>query len=280
MRLFSSMAHNHYMSMMSVLFIALFLFISTANADEGFPGRKIYPSVKVLTHQQLFEKMNNEEVVIVDVRSEYEYQTLKVLNSINIPVAKKSFPQKLKKLRESTVKDIVFYCNGRSCYKSYKAGIKAIKYNVKNCYSYDAGVFEWAQAYPDLAVLLDETPVMNDSIISKDDFKSRMLAPSDFSEKSLADKSIIYDIRDREQRRGGSGLFMFRDKHIELANIKKLEKAIRKAVIDQTTMFFYDQKGKQVRWLQYTLEAYGLDKYYFMKGGANAFYAMLREQQQ
>jgi len=65
MRLFSSMAHNHYMSMMSVLFIALFLFISTANADEGFPGRKIYPSVKVLTHQQLFEKMNNGKLLLL-----------------------------------------------------------------------------------------------------------------------------------------------------------------------------------------------------------------------
>ncbi|MCP3852255.1 MAG: rhodanese-like domain-containing protein [Gammaproteobacteria bacterium] len=235
--------------------------------------------MKVLTDNQLFEKINADEVVVVDVRSEYEYQTLKILNSINISVAKKSFPQKLKKLRESTDKDIVFYCNGRSCYKSYKAGIKAIKYNVKKCYSYDAGVFEWAQAYPDMAVLLDKTPVMKKSIISKDDFKSRMLDPTEFSEKSLADNSIIYDIRDREQRRGGGGLFMFRDKHIDLANIKKLEKAIKKAVSNQTTMFFYDQKGKQVRWLQYTLEAYGLDKYYFMKGGANAFYTMLRDQQ-
>ncbi len=269
---------NAFMTI-SLLMTSLLLASAYSFADDGFPGRKLYPKVKTLSAEQLYDKIANNEVVVVDVRSEYEYQTLKILNAVNIPVAKKSFPTHLKKLRAETDKDIVFYCNGRSCYKSYKAGIKALNYNVKNCYSYDAGVFEWAQAYPDQAVLLNKTPVLKDSIISKDNFKIRQLSPKEFANKSLAENSLIYDIRDREQRRGGSGLFMFRDKNIELANIQKLERVIRKAVANNSTLYFYDQKGKQVRWLQYTLESYGLENYYFMKGGAAAYYSMLREEQ-
>jgi len=262
------------------LLLSMCCFVSLSFADEGFSGRKLYPQVQILTLEQLRERIADDTVIVVDVRSEYEYKTLKILNSVNIPVAKKSFPGKLKELRAGNSKDIVFYCNGRSCYKSYKAGIKAIKYNVKNCYSYDAGVFEWALAYPEQAVLLDKTPVAKESIISKQDFKSRLLSPKEFEQQSMDDEySMIYDIRDREQRRGGSGLFMFRDKNVELDNIKKLERIIRKAVNSDTTLYFYDQKGKQVRWLQYTLEAHGLENYYFMKGGVGAYYEMLREEQ-
>ena len=262
------------------LLLLMCFFTNTSFADDGFPGRVFYPNVKTLSHEQLNEKIANDKVIVVDVRSEYEFNTLKIPNAINIPVAKKNFPEKLKELRDSNSKEIVFYCNGRTCYKSYKAGNKAIKYNIENCYSYDAGIFEWALTYPKQAVLLGKTPVTKESIISKDDFKSRQLTPKEFEDESLADEnSKIYDIRDREQRRGGSGLFMFRDKNVELENIKKLEKIILKAVANDTALYFYDQKGKQVRWLQYTLESHGLKNYYFMKGGAAAYYEMMRQEQ-
>lgn len=267
----------------SFFYVSLFLLtctcFNTLLADEGFPGRKLYPQVKTLSIEQLHDKIVKDKVVVVDVRSAYEYQTLKILDAVNIPAAKKSFPEKLKKLRDETSKEIVFYCNGRSCYKSYKAGIKAIKYNVNNCYSYDAGVFEWALAHPELSVLLNQTPVKKDSIISKEDFKSRQLSPEGFEAKSLEENSVIYDIRDREQRRGGSGIFMFRDKNVELDNVKKMNRIINKAIVNGDTLYFYDQKGRQVRWLQYTLEDHGLKNYYFMKGGAAAHYEMLRKQQ-
>ncbi len=266
-------------SLLIISLLSLSFYASVSFADEGFPGRKSYPQVQTLSLEQLYEKIANDEVIVVDVRSEYEYQTLKILNAINIPVGKKSFPGKLKELRATTTKDIVFYCNGRSCYKSYKAGSKAINYNVKNCYSYDAGVFEWALAYPEQSALLGKTPIVKDSVISKDEFKSRQLSPKEFEEKALAENGIIYDVRDIEQRRGSSGLFMFRDKNVDLDNTKKLEKIILNAVANDSTLYFYDQKGKQVRWLQYTLESHDLKNYYFMKGGVGAYYKMLRQEQ-
>ncbi len=270
-------------NLLSTRFLTLlmcFFISSTSFSDEGFPGRKQFPQIQTISIEKLYEKIVDDKVIVVDVRSEYEFQTLKILNAINIPVSQKSFPVKLKELRDSSPKEIVFYCNGRACYKSYKAGIKALNYNVKNCVSYDAGVFEWALAHSDQAVLLGQSPINKESIISKDDFKLRLLAPKDFEQNSLGDdNSLIYDIRDREQRRGSSGIFMFRDKNVELDNTKKLRRIIQKAIDNDSTVYFYDQKGKQVRWLQYTLEAQGLENYYFMKGGAGAYYKMLRKEQ-
>jgi rhodanese-related sulfurtransferase len=269
---------NMLLSTMLLMFLMLSSY-AIAKDDTGFPGRKLYPQVTTLSKEQLYEKIVKEDVVIVDVRSAYEFQTLKILNAINIPVSKKSFADKLKKLREKTDKDIVFYCNGRTCFKSYNAVMKAIKYSVKNCFSYDAGVFEWALKYPNEAVLLDQTPVEKDAIISNDELNAHLLSPKEFEQRSLETNSIIYDVRDRLQRRGGSGIFMFRDKFVGLDNVRKLHKIIFKAQQNNSILFFYDAKGKQVRWLQYTLKAQGLSNYYFMKGGAAAYYKMIREEQ-
>ena len=269
----------HFVLIATLLSIICFSKLSFAESDEGFPGRKLYPQVETISKEALFERIKNDQVVVVDVRSEFEYRTLKISNALHIPVSSKSFPVKLKKLRDTTPKYIVFYCNGRSCYKSYNAAMKAIKYNISNCLSYDAGVFEWALQYPEQAVLLDKSPVEKSRIISKEDFKSHQLSPKEFEQQSLTDDSMIYDVRDREQRRGGSGLFMFRDKSVQLDKTKKLKRIVSNAIDDDTTLYFYDEKGKQVRWLQYYLESEGLENYYFMKGGAAAYYEMMRKEQ-
>ncbi len=265
-------------SIIWLLFTGL-IFTTLALADDGFPGRKLYPSVKTITKVELYEKIKNDSVIVVDVRSAYEYNTLKVLNALNISASSKDFGTKLQKLRDSSPKEIIFYCNGRTCYKSYKAGIKAQKYNVKNCATFDAGIFEWASQYPDQSELLGKSPVKKESIISKDDFKAHLIAAEEFDDYAANTDSLIVDIRDREQRRGGGGLFMFRDKHVDLDNTKKLDKLINQAKENELTMLFYDQKGKQVRWLQYYLKQQGLKDYYFMRGGAGAYYDKLRKDQ-
>ena len=251
-----------------------------AEADDSeFPGRKLYPNVKTISKEALYEKIKKDAVIVVDVRSAYEYNTLKIVNALNISASSKTFGKELQALRDASPKEIVFYCNGITCYKSYKAGIKALQYNVKNCLSYDGGIFEWTKQYPDYAVLLEQTPVKKESIISKEDFKSHLIAPAEFNEHAANSDNFIVDVRDREQRRGGGGLFMFRDKHVDLDNTKKLDKIIAKAIDEDQTVLFYDQKGKQVRWLQYYLEKQGLKNYYFMRGGAGAYYDKLRKEQ-
>ncbi len=133
-------------SITALLYLALFLLTSVSQATDDFPGRAKYPGVPVLSKYELKKKF--KEVVIVDTRSKLEFDTLRINGAKNISVASKTFVDQIKTLRSKTDKTIVFYCNGKTCMKSYRAVKKAKKARVENTIAYGAGMFEWAKAYP------------------------------------------------------------------------------------------------------------------------------------
>ena len=97
------------------------------SAEEGFPGRKKFPDVKYIEIGDLNKRQARNEVIIVDARSNYEFETLRIKGAVNIPVANKSFEEEVKKLREKTDKTLVFYCNGHRCMKSYIAAKRCMQ---------------------------------------------------------------------------------------------------------------------------------------------------------
>lgn len=243
-----------------------------AQAADEFPGRAKYPDVKVIELDDLFQKRN--DVVVVDARSSYEYETLRIKGAINIPLSSKSFAEDLAKLRtDNGNKPIVFYCNGKTCFKSYKAVRKAQFHKIPNVVSFDAGVFDWAKSYPSEAVLLGESPINPKHLISKKSFKAKMLEPAAFGKK-VGGNVMVMDVRDTAQR-AGVGFFPGKERRVSLDDKKSLLKYIRRAKEQGKALLVYDEVGKQVRWLQYTLEKEGVKEYYFMKGGAKGFYDML-----
>lgn len=241
-------------------------------ADEGFPGRAEYPEIALYSKADLLKDFNN--VVIVDARSKLEFETLHIKDSVNIPVANKKFGEMMIALRKTTNKPIVFYCNGRSCYKSYKATKTAMKVGLKDVFAYDAGIFEWATTYPEHAVLLGVNPMNPKDIIPKSKLKARFLSPKTFTtlaRNTPANKRLILDVRDMYQR-AGIGFFIGIERWASLDDREKLNKYLQKAKNENKTLFIYDEAGKQVRWLQYTLERANIKKYYFMKKGAKGFF--------
>jgi len=218
-------------------------------------------------------RKQQKDVVIVDTRSKFEYDTLKIKGAVNVPVALKTFDAEVQKLREKTGKTLVFYCNGHTCMKSYKAAKRAAKLGLKDVYAYDAGIFVWAKAYPDQAELLGKSPVDTRHILSKKQFKARLLHPDKFSEFATDDPSkvIVLDIRDKYQR-AGVGFFPIQERWTSLNKMDKVYRYIRKAKEKGKTLFIYDEVGKQVRWLQYALEKEGIKNYYFMDKGATGYY--------
>ena len=256
---------------LGILF-SLFTSTSVLAADKGFPGRAEFPEIKIYQNADLLRDF--DKVVIVDARSSLEFETLRIKGAINIPVAGKTFGKQVKELRKKTKKPIVFYCNGRTCYKSYKATKAAMLRGVKNVYAYDAGVFEWAKANPTHAVLLGTSPMDPSQIIPKKALKARFLSPKKFTETARAApkaKRLILDVRDMYQR-GGVGYFTGIERWVSLDDQKKLDKYLKMAQAEGRTLYIYDEAGKQVRWLQYTLERYNLKDYYFMKKGVKGFY--------
>lgn len=250
------------------LYLLILLFPVLGVADDSFPGRPLYRTVKVIELQALHDSKDNYH--IVDVRSEYEYSTIHVKDSINIPLSDHSFLKQIHNLKKADNKPVAFYCNGHTCMKSYKATLKAQNNNTSDVYAFDAGIFDWANAYPDDSVLLGKSPVDTNKLISKDKFNSHLIEPEEFAAKATKEKAIILDVRDQLQREGVS-LFPGRQKSIPLDNAA-LDEFISKSQTDKVSLAIYDATGKQVRWLQYYLEDKGVTDYYFMKGGAKGFY--------
>ena len=251
--------------------ISLFSSISVF-ASEGFPGRAEYPEIALYQKSELLKDF--DKVVVVDARSALEFETLRIKNAVNIPVASRNFAKMVKELRSKTKKPIVFYCNGRSCYKSYKAAKQSLRAGVKNVFAYDAGVFEWAKTYPKYAALLGTSPMDPAKIIPKSKLTERFLTPKQFTEIARAaprSKKLIMDVRDKYQR-AGVGFFIGMERWVSLDDQKKLVKHLKKAADENRTLYIYDETGKQVRWLQYTLESHNIKNYYFMKKGAKQFY--------
>ena len=257
---------------LGLIFLLSFFTAMPLMADNEFPGRAEYPEIKLYQKADLLKDF--DKVVVVDTRSSLEFDTLRIKGAVNIPVASKNFPERVKALRAENKKPIVFYCNGRSCYKSYKAAKLSLKNGVKNVFAYDAGVFEWAKTYPDHAVLLGTSPMDPAKIIPKEQLTARFLAPKEFTEMARAtprSQSMILDVRDMYQR-AGIGYFTGIEKWVSLDEQQKLNKYLQQAVAENRTLFIYDETGKQVRWLQYTLEHLNIKKYYFMTKGAKQFY--------
>jgi len=259
-----------------VLAICLLSFVGAFAADkkDEFPGRKKYPKIPFIELSDLTKQY--KDVVVVDARSALEFETLHVKGAINIPVAKKTFEDSVVKLRESTNKPIVFYCNGRTCMKSFHATEKAMNVGVKNVFSFDAGIFEWTKANPQLAVLLGESPVNVAKLIPKQELHKRFLEPDEFSDKATAigSQTLILDVRDKYQR-AGIGFYPGKERWASLDEKDKLRKYIHQAISQNKTLMIYDEVGKQVRWLQYELEKEGAKNYYFMHKGAHGYFAAM-----
>lgn len=249
--------------------------VETINND--YPGRKTYSHVPYITIEQLYNEY--DDTVIVDARSAFEFKTLRILSAVNIPLSlnNSEYIKQLQELRDKNPgKKIVFYCNGHTCMKSYKAAHRAkVIAKLDNVMAFDAGIFDWANAYADKAILLDKTPVDPADLISKAKYKQHVLPALDFVNK--ADEStIILDVRSAQQREGLS-LFSGYEMTVPMDDKRKLSKYIEVAKIENKTLFIYDAVGKQVRWLQYYLEQKDAGDYYFMEGGAAAFYKIPNE---
>jgi len=263
---------------LTLLFLINIMSLSSVlAADNGFPGRKKFPDIPVVEKEQLLKII--DDVVIVDARSPLEFKTLRIKGAVNIPVANKTFVDDVKALRAKNSKPIVFYCNGRTCMKSYIASKKCLKAKINNVSAYDAGMFEWAQAYPYQAELFGVSPVNKSDIIPSARFKARLIPPEKFGANIFRDtsKNLVLDVRDKFQR-GAAGFFPGKEAWISLDKEEQLRNYIYKARKANKTIYIYDEVGKQVRWLQYALESADMKNYYFMKKGAKAYYAnMMKE---
>jgi rhodanese-related sulfurtransferase len=247
--------------------ILLFISAGAFASDDAFPHRAKIKHVQIMSPEALHKDLSN--VIVVDVRSRYEFETLHIKGALHIILNKDKLPAAAIALRAKSAVPIVFYCNGNSCKKSYEAADMAIKAGVTNVHAYDAGLDTWTKQYPDQSVLLGKSPMNPADLISGGDFKKRLINGKEF-EKRLDNGAVVLDVRDLRQR--DVVLFPMREMRAPLDDTSKLVAAVAEAKKTKKPLLVYDKVGKQTRWFQYYLEQQGMKDYYFLDGGSEGYF--------
>ncbi len=263
------MNRNHALKVLSILLVTTIL-IGTASAESGkYPYRGDYPGINTVETNDLKAGLDSGEYIVIDARSQLEYDVIHVEGAQHVAVSKKTFEAKLKDIVAANPgKKIAFYCNGITCLKSYKAAKKAAAAGFKDVYAYDAGIPEWANMYPQQTQLLGKAITDPETqLLTKAQFKQRTLAWSYFESAAAGDNVMVIDLRDKYQASSGlPGMQSARNIPLDVF----IPNFVAKKANQDKTLLIFDQVGKQVKWLQYYLEEYGYDNYMFLEGGATS----------
>lgn len=236
-----------------------------ADPSTQFPHRGAFPNVVTISAERLAASLDDH--LIVDVRSEFEFDIVHIQGAHNAPMATMIFANTVERLRERFGAElpIVVYCNGMSCRKSYEAADILQKENIKNVVVYDEGIDAWLHKYPALTVLVGK-PATHERIIRDDQLDEHVLDVAAFTQRLSTDPTALtVDIRDPIQRTIALPV------KAESFQLDKFSRFIYQNRFKDRPLFIIDAVGKQVRWLQYLLIEKGYQNYYFLQGGAESF---------
>jgi rhodanese-related sulfurtransferase len=104
-------------------------------AMESFFDRE--EEIEEILYPELFRKISNNDVVLIDVRSESEYETDHIPGSLSIPL--KELEKRIGELPRR--KRIVAYCRGRFCVLS-KEAVATLRDRGFNAHRLKDGIFE------------------------------------------------------------------------------------------------------------------------------------------
>ena len=250
----------------TALFLVTLLNMASPVGAEDYPLRAQYPTVKSIDTNELTAAYG--KAIIIDARNSAEYDVIQIANAKNLLVGKMTETDllKLRPKNDSTL--LVFYCNGVTCPKSYKAAEDAVKWGFQSVRCYDAGIFAWARVNPDKTKYFGKvltSAELHAALISDSQFKSVLLPPKEFVSRSKSGEYTVIDIRDPNER-SETQFSLPKMKVMSFDTVVDLVKKRSKA-IPTSNLLFVDNVGKQVQWLQYYLKQAGFTNYFFAEGG-------------
>jgi len=250
-------------AMTLALLILPYCSFANSTLDESFPLRHVFTNLQFINSEDLNHE--KKEHLIIDVRSNFEFEILHIDGAINIPISDMNFIPSLKRLTDKDSRPVVFYCNGIDCKKSYSAAIKARAYDFLNVKVYDSGMLAWAKKYPKSSVLLGNNMNSKEELISDAQFLKHNLPPGEFMRK-IGMEFWILDIREHFQRD-----IKILENITYVTSINKFDILLKRAKKKKIKLLIYDAVGRQVRWVQYLLERKDFEDYFFLKGGVKNF---------
>jgi rhodanese-related sulfurtransferase len=260
--------HTIFFKLLATTFL-LTAALTPAFAAEEFPLRAKYPMVKTISTEALTSEYHS--AIIIDVRSRIEYDVVHINKALYIPVALSNFVSELEKARRKTAAEpLAFYCNGYDCAKSFQAVQAAMEAGFENVFCYDAGIYKWTVANPQLATLMGTTPAKPEKLIAQETFLGRKIGYAEFARLAAKPDSMVIDIREPFQRAEDPNLPQHRT--MTLAGVRnipsdRLVPLLQKGEFKGKRLLITDAVGKQVQWMQFHLEEHGYRDYHFLENG-------------
>jgi len=255
----------------TVLILVLGLFstataqsISANNSTDQFPLRAFYPSVKTIDTETLLQIY--DDAVIIDVRSQFEFDVVRINKAKSLPLSAAGFINALEPERSSHAQiPLIFYCNDPSCARAFRAALLAQSTGYINVFAYDAGVFSLLDVAPEKITLMQTTPAQPARVITPQQYQKAQLDFTAFKERNSLLNAQIIDIRDLYRR----------DLEPRLEGIRNIPlesflNAVTNRIWTEKKLLIFDQNGEQTRLLQYFLQANGYPDYAFLQGGVQA----------
>jgi len=240
---------------------------------DDFPLRKRYPQLQAISTAELVEARAARKAIVIDVRTRGEFDVMHIEGAKNIPhiLNDKQYSQ-LKSVGEAPHQYIVFYCNGGTCSKSYKAAELATLLGFKGVRNYDAGIVEWAETHPEETIFFGQpmsASNVKEKLIAESNFRKALVDTRSFLEMVRSGKYAVYDIRDSREKA---------EYPINLANkkeatIDQLQQLLKEGKFPMSDVLLLDNVGRQVIWAQYYLERFGVKNYFFLDGGVEQWRA-------
>ncbi len=247
-----------------------FFFITTAqsaienHSTDQFPLRAFYPTVKTINTETLLQLY--DEAIIIDVRSQFEFDVVQINKAQHIDVSQNEFINNIESYRSKKADTpLIFYSNDPACSRSFRAATSAIAAGYNYVYAYDSGVFTLLKKAPQVVTLMKMTPAQTGRVISKKQVEKSQLGFADFKEQSEARGALVIDIRGKYHRERSPDV-----KEIRNIPMEALLQGITNRIWAEKKLLIFDQSGDQTQSLQYFLKANGYTDYAFLRGGVQS----------
>ncbi len=233
------------------------------NADTS--SRDLYPDLTFIEANTISSNYLN--YTIVDVRTNYEYRVLRMVDSISIPANDPSFDVRLRNLVRKHKQTVVLYGNGGKERHAHDAARIAKRNKIENILVFDGDIQSWAETSPQYTELNSKAINDENTLIDISKLNGKLLPEDEFNKTYSRDNSLLLDIRDDAQT--SKHPLQSNAEHIPLDHQSKLLQFLNRAKLEDKTLLIYDDFGLQVRSLIYQLQKLNIENYYFLKDGMN-----------
>jgi len=262
-------------AVLTVIFCSVLAFGAAVAEEDKFPLRRKWPDLVPISTPELATARSQNDAIVVDVRTDAEYEIMHIEGSHHIPhdgIISKS--AELSALTERPGHLLVFYCNGTTCAKSYKAAEIATSMGHKGVRVYDGGIFEWAKTHPEQTVFFGRKmtkELVEQYLVSEEDFAKGpwLIDAAQFIEMANSGQFQVVDIRDSRER----AEYPIQLPNLREATMDQLVQYLAKGDLPKSKILLLDNVGKQVIWAKYYLDQQGAKDYFFLRGGVRQWRA-------